>query len=252
VDRSRNPALAAVRVCRLSGSGVAVQPDELAVEEPLEIRLGCDGRRAARPTGPSRSPWRTPGHDLELAAGFLFTEGILTDPEQIAGLRSCGGGNGRPRRSAAGPSPWTWPGWSGTSTRRRAAACVARRPSRPCASVPQPCSPSGGRSSMPRSSSGCPRCCGRPRRSSNRTGGLHAPRRCSTRTGSCWGLREDVGRHNAPGQADRCPVPRRPHAAVGGPCCWSAARVSFELVQKAAVAGIPILAAVGRAVEPGR
>jgi FdhD protein len=87
-----DPALAAVRVSRIAGSGVAVQSDMLAVEEPLEIRLGCDvaGRRVHRAVSITM---RTPGHDLELAVGFLFTEGLLVSPEQVAGVRACGAGN---------------------------------------------------------------------------------------------------------------------------------------------------------------
>jgi FdhD protein len=87
-----DPALAAVGVCRIAPSGVAVESDMLAVEEPLEIRLGCDvdGRRVHRPVSITM---RTPGHDLELAVGFLFTEGILVAPEQMAGVRACGAGN---------------------------------------------------------------------------------------------------------------------------------------------------------------
>lgn len=53
--------------------------DSLAAEEPLEIRVGGV---------PITVTMRTPGHDLELAAGFLLTEGIIQSPEQIAGLRA--------------------------------------------------------------------------------------------------------------------------------------------------------------------
>src|SRR5436309_6999632 len=92
IDPPSNPALAAVRVCGIAASGQAVQPDVLAVEEPLEIRLGCDvdGRRVHRAVSITM---RTPGHDLELAVGFLFTEGILTEREQVESMRACGGGN---------------------------------------------------------------------------------------------------------------------------------------------------------------
>ncbi len=93
---ARDPALAAVRVCRISSSGVAVQADQLAVEEPLEIRLGqVDGRGvpAQRAHVPVSITMRTPGHDDELAVGFLFTEGIIVAREQVAGVRACGGGN---------------------------------------------------------------------------------------------------------------------------------------------------------------
>src|SRR5437870_13904898 len=76
------PSLAAVRVCRISGSGQAVQPDVLAVEEPLEIRLGCNvaGRRV---NGAVSTAIRTPGHTLDLAVGFLFTDDIPARWDQI-------------------------------------------------------------------------------------------------------------------------------------------------------------------------
>ena len=74
-------------MCRITGSGVAVRSDVLAVEEPLEVRLGCDidGRRIHRAVSVTM---RTPGHDHELAVGFLFTEGIVVAREQVAGVRA--------------------------------------------------------------------------------------------------------------------------------------------------------------------
>src|SRR4051812_2925487 len=84
-DFPTDPAVAAVQVCRVRDSGLAVQPDVLAVEEPLEIRLGCEvnGKREHRGISVTM---RTPGHDLELAAGFLFAEGILVSREQVVGV----------------------------------------------------------------------------------------------------------------------------------------------------------------------
>src|SRR5712672_2786644 len=92
IDHVPSRALAGVRMSRLSAAGLTTQSDMLAVEEPLEIRLGCDvnGRRAHRAVSITM---RTPGHDLELAVGFLFTEGIIVAREQVAGLAACGAGN---------------------------------------------------------------------------------------------------------------------------------------------------------------
>jgi FdhD protein len=79
---------------RVHGESLLVQTDALAVEEPLEIRLGCDGggRRLHRALSVTM---RTPGHDLELAAGFLLTEGIIGSVEQIDEIEPEGrpGGN---------------------------------------------------------------------------------------------------------------------------------------------------------------
>jgi FdhD protein len=92
VDRFPSRALADVRMSRFSPAGLTIQSDVLAVEEPLEIRLGCDvdGRRIHRAVSITM---RTPGHDQELAVGFLFTEGILAAKEQVTAVRACGMGN---------------------------------------------------------------------------------------------------------------------------------------------------------------
>jgi len=92
VDRIPNRALADVHMSRFSDAGLTIQSDVLAVEEPLEIRLGCDvdGRRVHRAVSITM---RTPGHDPELAVGFLFTEGIIAAKEQVTAVRACGVGN---------------------------------------------------------------------------------------------------------------------------------------------------------------
>jgi len=82
----------ALTVREVCGAAARDRADAVAVEEPLEIRLGCDrgGRRAHHPVSVTM---RTPGHDDELAVGFLFTEGIIPGREAVAGVRPCGSGN---------------------------------------------------------------------------------------------------------------------------------------------------------------
>src|SRR5579871_2436164 len=79
----------AVPIGKVTGRDVSSQADLLAGEEPLEIRLGYDSRRGRTHRAVSVT-MRTPGHDFDLAAGFLFTEGILAAPEQVAEIRACG------------------------------------------------------------------------------------------------------------------------------------------------------------------
>src|ERR1700741_1421191 len=78
-----------VSVQKVSGVCVSTHQDLLAIEEPLEIRLGfnSEGRRKQKSISITM---RTPGDDFELAAGFLFTEGIVHSPEQIEKIRHCG------------------------------------------------------------------------------------------------------------------------------------------------------------------
>ena len=236
-----DPALAAARVCRVDASGRSERSDVLAVEEPLEIRLGSDagGRRGHRGVSITM---RTPGHDGELAVGFLFTEGIVADRGQVAGVRACGGGNAvrvdlRPgvevdlarleRHFYAASS-------CGVCGKASLAAVRVHCRSRPAEGLPAVEAavihrlPDALRAAQP---------------AFDRTGGLHAAALFDA-GGALISLREDVGRHNALDKligaqflAGRTPLADALLMVSG--------RSSFELVQKAAVAGIPILAAVG-------
>lgn len=85
-----DPRMIELLVQSLSGNTeTTVRRDLLAVEEPLELRLGLmtEGNYAHRSISITM---RTPGNDFELAAGFLFTEGIITSAGQIERLRHCG------------------------------------------------------------------------------------------------------------------------------------------------------------------
>jgi FdhD protein len=234
-------ALASVGVCRVWGTGLAVGPDVLAVEEPLEIRLGCDvgGRRVHRAVSVTM---RTPGHDVELAVGFLFTEGIITAREQVADVRACAGGNvarvdlrpgvpvdlARLERHFYTASSC---GVCGKASLEAVRVCSRHRlaPGRPVVEA----------AVIHR----LPAVLRAAQTVFDRTGGLHASALFDVR-GNLLGVREDVGRHNALDKligaqflAGRTPLSEGVLLVSG--------RASFELVQKAVVAGIPILAAVG-------
>jgi FdhD protein len=240
-DSRLEPALAAIRVRRITDSGTAIESDVLAVEEPLEIRLACnrDGRWAQTVVSITM---RTPGQDRELAAGFLFTEGILVSPEQVASAGTCGAGN--VACVELGPDV------SVDLTRLErhfytSSSCGV------CGKTSLEAVRLSARHRLPK---------GRPMVSAaviqrlpttlraaqtvfDRTGGLHAAALFDV-NGNLLCLRADVGRHNALDKligaqflAGRIPL-RESVLLLSG-------RVSFELVQKAVVAGIPILAAVG-------
>src|SRR2546427_10789005 len=78
-----------VAVQRMNGSAGAQDRDLLAVEEPLELRLGY-GTAEERRSKSLTVTMRTPGSDIELAAGFLFAEGLVQHPGDIAIIQHCG------------------------------------------------------------------------------------------------------------------------------------------------------------------
>ena len=198
--------------------------DEVAVEEPLEIRV--DGR-------PLAVTMRTPGHDDELALGFLHGEGLI-DAAHAAGPPADLAANtvevaGPLARDPAARSFYTSSSCGvcgkGALEEVAVAAPVARA---------GPVVPRALLAALP----------DRLRQPTfERTGGLHATG-LFTADGDLVCVREDVGRHNAMdkvvGWALREGlVPLWPHVL-----CVSG-RLSFELVQKAAVAGAPVLVGVG-------
>jgi FdhD protein len=236
-----DPRVASVEVHRVSQGKSQIETDVLAVEEPLEIRIGCtiDGQRVHRPISLTM---RTPGDDADLAVGYLFTEGIIVKREQVEGVHSCGGKNAvrvdlRPdvavdlkrldRQSFTSSSC----GVCGKTTIDSIRVRLARR---------------GPLSSSPVDAEVIQRLPGDLRGAQSifeRTGGLHASALFDL-DGNLQELREDVGRHNALDKligseflAGHTPLANRILLVSG--------RASFELVQKAAVADIPILAAVG-------
>ena len=198
--------------------------DEVAVEEPLEIRV--DGQ-------PVAITMRTPGHDEELALGFLFGEGLIKGPRE-AGLTEDFAANTVEVRGPLDDDPGTRRFYTTSSCGvcgKGALEEVAVH------SAPLPEGPIVKRSLLAR----LPDLLEQP--TFERTGGLHATGLFDT-GGQLLIVREDVGRHNAMdkviGRAlldGMVPLGERILCVSG--------RLSFELVQKAAVAGAPILVGVG-------
>lgn len=240
-----------VQMSRVSGGEHCRQIDSLAVEEPLEIRLGLitDGVRSRRSISITM---RTPGHDDELAVGFLHGEGILTDRSTLARVGRCpmavqpdnpreGGANiiqvdltadaqvdlARLERHFYTTSSCGVCG----KTSLEALALQGM----PVATEPTPTIHRSVLLSLP----------DRLRQAQSvfsHTGGLHAAALFST-DGTLHVLREDVGRHNALdkviGRAwldGQLPAKEQVLLVSG--------RTSFELMQKALAAGIRIVAAV--------
>ncbi len=214
--------------------------DRLATEEPLEIRVGGPGQEPASVA----VTMRTPGDDWELTAGFLFTEGLLSSRDEIDAIRYC---------ELEEPAEQQYNVVT-VSLRRPFDAEALRRNfyvSSSCgvcgkASIDQievRCAPlSPGPLLAPEVAAALPDTLRGAQRIFDETGGLHAAGLFDP-DGGLVELREDVGRHNAMDKVighelleGRLPAADRVVLVSG--------RASFELVQKAAVAGIPILCAV--------
>jgi FdhD protein len=235
------PGTARVSVRKLGEHGVAprVELDSLAIEEPLEIRLAWDDEGDPRVTSVAVT-MRTPGDDCELAIGFLFTEGILKRREDVV---ACTADSNVARVEL---SPGTHPEMTTLARHsyvssscgvcgKSSIEAIRMRSSFPPA--PQgPVVHAGAVHDMPL----------RLRRAQSafdETGGLHAAGVFDAR-GEIRSVREDVGRHNAVDKLIGAALlagslPLRDSVLV------LSGRASFELVQKAAMAEIFVIAAVG-------
>ena len=227
------------------------KPDYVVTEEPMEIRVAGPG---AEPEAVAVT-MRTPGHDFELAAGFLFTEGLV-GPDDLAVVRYCDLPADEPQEYNVVTVNTTRPI---AADRHRAFTTTSS-----CGTC--------GKASIDQVEVACPRLPPGPdglvaavvvrdlpdrlreaQRVFGQTGGLHAAG-LFTPAGELVLLREDVGRHNA---VDKVVG----HAVLHGglPLCdhvlLVSGRISFEVVQKTAMAGIPVLCAVSApsslAVEAG-
>jgi FdhD protein len=243
-----SPSAAEVKVVAVSDAPARERPDLVAVEEPLEIRLGF-GPWDKRTWKSVAVTMRTPGHDAELAAGFLWTEGVVTAMGQIArighrGLPTPGGhrnavqveltpdavvDTGRLERHFYTTSSC---GVCGKASIEAVQVCRPEFPARDGEAVWE----AGDVHRMPRALR-------EAQAVFEHTGGLHAAALFDT-AGALLCLREDVGRHNAVDKVIGT------HALAGAlplsrALLFVSGRASFELVQKALMAGIPVLAAVG-------
>jgi len=228
------------RVRELTSTGEREHEDRLVTEEPLEIRLAWPGT-------PAHRVWltmRTPGHDFELAVGFLFGEGLITSRSEVASVRYCELPPDEPQHynvvSVALPRPFD-PGvfdrhFSATSSCGICGKASLEQVEVRCGELPPgPPVPASVVLSLPDALH-------RAQRIFEQTGGLHAAG-LFDRTGATVAVREDVGRHNALDKLVGRALLAGELPLAGGVVMVSG-RVSFELVQKAAVAGLPVICAV--------
>lgn len=227
-------------VLRVGPDGVRRRPDTLAAEEPLEIRVSGV---------PLSVTMRTPGHDVELAHGFLLTEGVIAGPGDLLSARYCDSVDDEGRNTynvldlalAPGVEP------PDTSLERNfytTSSCgVCGKASLEAVKLRSRFSPAGdGLRIGYRTVLGLPDTLREAQKVFSSTGGLHGAG-LFTGDGELLVAREDVGRHNAVDKVlGRALLDGRIPAA--GTVVMVSGRASFELVQKAVMAGVPMLTAV--------
>jgi FdhD protein len=238
-----------VEVDRRRGTAREVVRDRVAVEEPLEIRLEVPGDGPAGvAVHPVAVTMRTPGHDFELAAGFLFSEGLVGAREEIRTISYCTGPETQEFNVVSvalrpgvpfDPSLLTRNFYTTSSCGVCGKASLDAVEVKGCTPFP----PGSGPHLDPTVLRGLPDALRRAQGVFRRTGGLHAAALVAP-DGTLEVVREDVGRHNA---VDRVVG----HALLAGELPRTDAlllvsgRASFEILQKALAAGIPAVAAVG-------
>ncbi|HEY4014444.1 MAG TPA: formate dehydrogenase accessory sulfurtransferase FdhD [Polyangiaceae bacterium] len=222
------------------GASTTSLVDALAIEEPLEIRAawrddaGVTSERAIAVT------MRTPGHDGELAAGFLVSEGILTAREQVAGIDE--GGN--VVRVDLAPGVRLDLGAIERHVYVSSSCGVCGKSSIDSVRTRGAFAPAGTPTVVdPRIVHEMPDVLRRAQSVFDETGGLHAAGLFDAR-GQLVAAREDVGRHNAVDKLVGASLLRGALPLHNHVLCLSG-RTSFELVQKAAMAGIDVVVSVG-------
>ncbi|MGH8909156.1 MAG: formate dehydrogenase accessory sulfurtransferase FdhD [Egibacteraceae bacterium] len=234
----RSRVVARRTVARVQDGRARLFSDQLAAEEPLEIRVNGDAVSVTM---------RTPGDDFDLALGFCVTEGILAGPEEVAAIRYCAGQPGpytgefnvvdiathsaapvadQLKRNVFTSSSCGLCGTASIESVRKRAEPVTDDPVRIDAATLL----------------SLPARLREAQRVFERTGGLHAAA-LFTPAGDLRCLREDVGRHNAVDKVIGWAATSRA-LPLSGHVLMVSGRVAFEIAQKALIARIPIIAAV--------
>jgi FdhD protein len=227
------------RIVRLQGPQRSARPDSLAAEEPLEIRINGSALTVSM---------RTPGADFDLVAGFLVAEGMVARREDLAALRYCAGTDDEGRNTynvidAALPGRAAAPVSLHRNLLTSSACGICGRETIEAIRTRVPHDLGADRLRItPDLLYGLPDTLRAAQKVFDSTGGLHAAG-LFTAEGELLCLREDVGRHNAVDKVIGWAL-REGRFPLHGHLLMVSGRASFELTQKAAMAGIPLLAAV--------
>jgi FdhD protein len=219
-----------------AAGGLAADRDLVVAEEPLEIRIAGESLIVTM---------RTPGDDLDLAAGLLFTEGVIASMDDVAALVHGGATIGRDRENVVDVTPAAGRALEVGAARRvlRATAACGLCGKESIAAVRKRIPPVSDDTRVPLSIVlGLPNAIRSAQPVFAATGGLHAVG-LFTPEGALSLVREDVGRHNAVDKVIGAEL-RAGRTTLAGRVMLLSGRAGFELVQKAAIARIPVLCSV--------
>jgi len=225
------------RVVRVRAGLASRVRDRLVVEEPLELRV------SGRPVGVTM---RTPGDDVELAVGYCVTEGLVRGHDEVAAVRACAstGGEGDYNVLSVDLRPGVpMPDRSLDRLHVTSSSCgVCGKASVDAVQVR--CQPLSDDPVTVTAATlaAIPDRVRTAQRVFERTGGLHAAALLGV-DGTVECVREDVGRHNATDKVVGWAA-MNGRLPLRGSILFASGRCSFEIVQKAAVAGIPVVVAV--------
>jgi FdhD protein len=232
------------KVIRIRDGAISTRPDTLVAEEPLEIRL--NGK-------PLAITMRTPGDDFALAAGFLVSEGVFGRADEVQNIVYCAGATVDGSNTYNVVDVRTAPGvvlpditlernvytTSSCGLCGKASLDAVRTTARWAIDDGADAPPVR---LEPALLAGLPDRLREAQRVFDRTGGLHAAA-LFTEDGEMLDVREDVGRHNAVDKLVGRAL-QRGDLPLSRTILLVSGRASFELAQKAVMAGIPVLAAV--------
>ncbi|MEB3983955.1 formate dehydrogenase accessory sulfurtransferase FdhD [Mycobacterium sp. 663a-19] len=228
------------RVRHLSAGRAVTRPETLVVEEPLEIRVNG---------APVTVTMRTPGSDIELAQGFLLTEGIIGCREDVVTIRYCGGRGDDGANTYNALDATLAPGvrepdLDVTRNFYTTSSCgVCGKASLDAVRVIGRFAPGSDPATVAAATlKAMPTQLRRAQKVFDSTGGLHAAALFGV-DGTMLAVREDIGRHNAVDKVIGWALEHR-RVPLSATVLLVSGRASFELMQKAVVTGIPVLAAV--------
>lgn len=229
------------RARHLVDGAITERPETLVVEEPLEIRVNGS---------PVTVTMRTPGSDVELAQGFLLTEGVIGRRDDVLTVQYCRGGDTPDGTNTYNVLDVTLhpdvppPDTDVTRNFYTTSSCgVCGKASLEAVRLSSRYSPGDDPTSVATATlTAMPDQLRSAQKVFASTGGLHAAALFTT-GGTLLAVREDVGRHNAVDKVIGWAL-EAGHVPLAGTVLLVSGRASFELTQKAVMAGIPVLAAV--------